>query len=190
MNFLVMSKGVWVEKGSVTGGAYQPYPQMGTAHMCGYNSLGGWWPLTASLNLAFIDSFWCPPHSGKGVWYGWRWLPPKLGRQLRRGPLVPVQSPKLQDFGLLREQLGYGGSGGLTTSFGWGGAEDTEECDTASIRSLHKPSASDLATASCTLCSPSASNCCASSHSILIHLSKSSPWKREKRVFHKGYTWP
>ena len=68
----------------------------------------------------------------------------------------------------------------MVAFFGEDGAEDTEECDTAPLRSLYKPCASNPATASCTFCSPSLSNCCTSSCSTLTHHSKSSPWKREK----------
>ena len=71
--------------------------------------------------------FWFLPHSGEGVSYGQGWLPQKLGRQLRRGPLVPVQSPELQEQRLQVQllwtpegQLWYSGSGGMATSFRWG----------------------------------------------------------------------
>ena len=67
-----------------------------------------------------------------------------------------------------------------------GGAEDMEECEKAPLRSLYKPSASDPATASCTCSNPSASNHCSSSLSTLSCLSKSTPWKREKRSITKA----
>ena len=152
-----------------------------------------WWPgrLTVSCctpNPAFIDPFDAPHIQTEGCHMGGDGYLQGLEDSQGRG--LQCQSDSLSgrsggfrfdSFRLLRGQLGYGDSGNMIISFRLGGAGDMEECDIAPLRSPYKPSASDPATASCMFCSPSASNCCASSFIKLAHLSKSSPWKRDKR---------
>ena len=133
--------------------------------------------------------FWCPPHSGEGVSYGQGWLPPKLGRQPRRRSSVPIHFSQLQEQRVwvwLLQTPDMVAVGTWWHLLGRGGADDTEECNIAPLRSLYKPSASNPATARCTFCSSSTSNCCASSLSKLAHLSICRPWKKGKRFCHKG----
>ena len=126
------------------------------------------------------------PTAGKGVlcWWGW----PELERQLIREPPVPVQPLQLQEqrlqVWLLQTPEGVDGiwwwreHGGIF--MGWGGVEDMVECDTAPLKSPYRPSTSNPVTTNSILCSPSISNCCASSHSELACFNKPNPWKRKK----------
>ena len=163
--------------------------------MCTYSGLGGWQPLTAPLNPAFMDPFDAPHIQGKGCQMGGDGYLQSLGDS-QGGGLQHESKPLshrsrgsgFNSFELLRGPLGYSGGRGWQHLLGGDGAEDTEECDTAPLRSPYKPSAANPATASCTCGSPSASNWCASSHSILAHLSKSSPRKREKGSVTKART--
>ena len=133
-------------------------------HMCTYGSPGGWQSLTTPLNLVFINPFDAPYIQAKGCHIGWDGYLQGL-RDSQRGSLL-CQSTSLSRrsrgfgfdfFRLLWGQLGYGASRVLMISFRRGGAEDREECDRASLRSLYKPSASNPATASSTFCNTSAS---------------------------------
>ena len=155
--------------------------------MCAYGSLGGWWSLTAPLNLAFIDPFDAPTFRWRGViWAGMAtskaWETAKEGAS-GASPIplaIGVEGLGLTPLDSWGGSLDTVAVGAWQHLLGEGKAENMEECDIAPLRSWYKPSASDPATSSCTFCSPSTSNCCASSLSKLAHVSKSSPWKREK----------
>ena len=119
-------------------------------------------------------------------WRGVIWVgvaTSKAWETVKKGPPVPIHLPQLQEQ-RVGVQLLWTPEGAAW--IWWGGAEDMEECDRAPLRSPYKPSASNPTTASSTFYNPSASNCCSPSLNKLAHLSKCSPWKREKRSVTKA----
>ena len=131
MNFPVMPKGMQVQESLSAGGTCQPHPQMVSMYMCTDGSTWGWWPLTAPLNPALVYPLGVPNCKQRDtMWVGW--LPSKLGRQVKREPLVPArplppQKQRLQVQFLQTPEgwMGYSGSGSMAEFFGvgWGGVQ-------------------------------------------------------------------
>ena len=184
-----MPKGIWVKQSLGGGGTCQPHPQMVMMYMCTDGNLRCWQSLTTPLNPAFINPFDAPHIQVKGCHMGGDGYLQSL-ETAKEGASCTNPLPSVTGVeGLGSTPLdSWGGRLNMVVIGAWwhllgrGGAEDMEECDIAPLRSLYKPSA----TASSTFCNPSASNHCASLLNKLAHLSKCSPWKREKRVCHKA----